>query len=429
VLTVGGTLLNAQGGTIASLAGLNPASGSIAILNANIDNQGTLNVTGADLAINQGTGASANTLTNEANSTINVDTGRTLTVGGASVANNGCIEIGGTATVEPGCILDDLGVVTADAGGILDDQGTVTVGSGGTLTLGSTAWAALLADPGGVDVTGGVMLLDYNGGTDPSGQVQLVLATAYSHRFTSTSDLIYDTKATRSIGLGWVDNTATQQVKIRPALYGDANLNGAVDNSDLGQLLKYFNKAGGWAQGAFFYTGTVDNNDLGALLANFNKTLPLVAASVPMAGSSASASSAAPVTAVDTPAASTRSSTHNVVAIASPDGIASCHIAVPAASSGTEATVPAIASVGRAVVINQPAYLVRKSPSSGGTLQLTVVEPRALDRIDLSTLVDHELGSVAGLQDLDALTHDVMGGVPGAGVRRNASQVDAVLAS
>ena len=43
-----------------------------------------------------------------------------------------------------------------------------------------------------------------------------------------------------------------------------------------------------------------------------------------------------------------------------------------------------------------------ESPSSGGALPLPVVEPQALDRIDLSTVVDLELRNVAGSRDLDA---------------------------
>ena len=57
------------------------------------------------------------------------------------------------------------------------------------------------------------------------------------------------------------------------------------------------------------------------------------------------------------------------------------------------------------------------------------MDPRALDRIDLLTVVEHELGHIAGLGDMDALADDVMNGVLGAGVRRIASDTDAALAS
>jgi hypothetical protein len=67
--------------------------------------------------------------------------------------------------------------------------------------------------------------------------------------------------------------------------------------------------------------------------------------------------------------------------------------------------------------------------ASAGTQQLHAVDPRALDRIDLLTVVEHELGHVLGLNDLNALADDVMDGVLGAGIRRVASHVDAALAS
>jgi hypothetical protein len=50
---------------------------------------------------------------------------------------------------------------------------------------------------------------------------------------------------------------------------------------------------------------------------------------------------------------------------------------------------------------------------------LRAVDPRAVDRIDLLSVVEHELGHIIGLKDADVLTDDVMNGVLGVGVRRN----------
>ena len=52
--------------------------------------------------------------------------------------------------------------------------------------------------------------------------------------------------------------------------------------------------------------------------------------------------------------------------------------------------------------------------------QLQAIDPRAVDRIDLLTVVEHELGHVAGFIDLDALADNLMSGVLGAGTRRAA---------
>ena len=61
--------------------------------------------------------------------------------------------------------------------------------------------------------------------------------------------------------------------------------------------------------------------------------------------------------------------------------------------------------------------------------QLRAVDPRAVDRIDLLTVVEHELGHIAGLGDLDASVNDLMSGLLGTGIRRNASHQDAIDAA
>jgi hypothetical protein len=51
--------------------------------------------------------------------------------------------------------------------------------------------------------------------------------------------------------------------------------------------------------------------------------------------------------------------------------------------------------------------------------------------MDLLTVVEHELGHIAGLGDLDASLDDLMSASLGTGIRRkvSASDVDAVFAS
>jgi len=61
--------------------------------------------------------------------------------------------------------------------------------------------------------------------------------------------------------------------------------------------------------------------------------------------------------------------------------------------------------------------------------QLRAVAPQAVDRIDLLTVVEHELGHILGLKDLDDTTDDLMSGVLGVGVRRDPSHQDAVDAA
>ena len=180
-LTVsGGTLVNAADGTFASLAGFNAASGTSPILNANLDNQGTLDVTGSNLAINQGMGTSANAFTNEANSTINVGTGQTLTIGGASVTDNGIIKIDGTATLD-----FSVPTVTINGQGTLQGQSTSTVDISGSL-LGNTTNVA------GFSQTGTV-LLDGNGTASSPQLLELMETDQGNVAAGYTSNLAYGT--------------------------------------------------------------------------------------------------------------------------------------------------------------------------------------------------------------------------------------------
>ncbi len=62
--------------------------------------------------------------------------------------------------------------------------------------------------------------------------------------------------------------------------------------------------------------------------------------------------------------------------------------------------------------------------------QLKAVDPRAVDRVDLLTVVSHELGHIFGLQDLDVSDQSLMSGTLQAGLRRQpgAAEIDQYLA-
>ena len=64
------------------------------------------------------------------------------------------------------------------------------------------------------------------------------------------------------------------------------------------------------------------------------------------------------------------------------------------------------------------------------TAQLQAIDVRALDRMDLLSVVEHELGHLAGLDDLDSVVSDLMSNSLSTGLRRSATarEVDAVLA-
>jgi hypothetical protein len=69
--------------------------------------------------------------------------------------------------------------------------------------------------------------------------------------------------------------------------------------------------------------------------------------------------------------------------------------------------------------------------SIGSGASLRAVEPLAVDRMDLLTVICHELGHVAGLADIDSPEGSLMSGSLGRGVRRTPSiqEIDALFAT
>jgi hypothetical protein len=55
---------------------------------------------------------------------------------------------------------------------------------------------------------------------------------------------------------------------------------------------------------------------------------------------------------------------------------------------------------------------------SGASEELTAIDPQAVDRIDLQTVVEHELGHIAGFDDLDGIVGNLMANSLAAGIRR-----------
>jgi hypothetical protein len=173
------------------------------------------------------------------------------------------------------------------------------------------------------------LILDWSG-SDP---INTVLSDLLHGNISDSAITIHSGPG--AMGLGWKD--AASQITIEPTLLGDVDLNGTVDNSDLGQLLKCLNKSGGWAQGDFNYNGMVDNSDLGAALANFNQPPVALALNLSL-GSGGSSGGVSPV-----PAASVSAQPVAAGNIADSSGPASAVASPPSAvaSSADDAQVGA----------------------------------------------------------------------------------------
>jgi hypothetical protein len=88
-------------------------------------------------------------------------------------------------------------------------------------------------------------------------------------------------------------NTVSNTIELKYTLYGDANLDGQVNSTDLQILLFSLNRAGAWDQGDFNYDAQVNSADLQALLFTLNTNLgsqatPMAIAATPAATTAAS---------------------------------------------------------------------------------------------------------------------------------------------
>jgi hypothetical protein len=67
--------------------------------------------------------------------------------------------------------------------------------------------------------------------------------------------------------------------------------------------------------------------------------------------------------------------------------------------------------------------------ASSSAQRLQAVDPQAIDRMDLLTVVEHELGHELGLSDLASSANDLMSRTLSGGVRRSPTAADAVFAN
>jgi autotransporter-associated beta strand protein len=188
--------------------------------------------------------------------------------------------LGGSGTNENDLALTKVGPASRlTLTGANTYSGVTTIVSGTLDIANTTAINTMLNSTlsAGVNDTGGFLIFDYSGGTDPNATVLTLLTAAYNGGVNSfLSGQIRDSSATTLIGLGWVDNTTTMQITIMPAIYGDVNLDGVVNFSDLNKVLTNYNLTGMvWSQGDVNYNGVVNFSDLNKVLTNYNLTGPL----------------------------------------------------------------------------------------------------------------------------------------------------------
>ncbi len=92
------------------------------------------------------------------------------------------------------------------------------------------------------------------------------------------------------------DDTAAGQIIVAYTLYGDANLDGTVDLSDLGILGDNYGRTGTtWQEGDYNYDGKVDLSDLGAIGDNWHQSVGALLSAGPAGSLVAEPATPAPV--------------------------------------------------------------------------------------------------------------------------------------
>jgi hypothetical protein len=270
---------------------LTPGTNALTIGTMNVASGKTLTLTGNPAAVTTTVNAGSIVHASAAAALGNVSGAGSLTVGGGSVSAS----VSTLGLAQAGVTVGTNG--TLNVAGAMNLSGTLTVNAGGTVLLPAgatpvthTASVLALAGTGTLDLGSSALQISRGtlAGTDPASVVQQTYQKIVGGYHSSgvgypnfapgdwagagvTSSVAKATPAQTSIGIwdssdpGVLTSQAAGTVLIAPALSGDANGDGKVDNADFALWRNNYGTHNTyWSHGDFNYDGVVDNADVAA---------------------------------------------------------------------------------------------------------------------------------------------------------------------
>jgi hypothetical protein len=276
-----GSLTQATGHTIAGQGEITAALTNSGTVNANAGGQtlyflstNTTN-TGTLEATNSGILSIYNTtVTQSTNGQIAASTGGNVQVNNSSTVTGGTLNSSGTGVIT----IENNSTVSTSAS--VTDTGKIVLGPTGALTINGLL---TITGSGAVDVSNGLLTINYGAAADPNKQIHGYLATGYGGDKWTGVGIDSSIAATNPnlLAVGYADGSTdngtpavADQIIIKTTLAGDANLDGIVNFPDLLVVAQDYGKTGqDWAHGDFNYDGIVNFPDLLLVAQNYGKQL------------------------------------------------------------------------------------------------------------------------------------------------------------
>jgi autotransporter-associated beta strand protein len=234
-----------------------------------------------------------NAVVNPASVTVNNSNGNYTISGTGAIAGTGSLTKSGsgsltlkTVNTYTGATIVNAGSLVVGVSGALPNNNSLTINGSAVVTLapgiGATTLSTVtLASSATLDVTSNDLFINY-GSSDPISTIIGYLDSGYAGgTWTGPGISSSIAAANAAYSLGFADSAAPGnpaglspgQIEIKYTLYGDENLDGAVNSSDFGIFAANFGSSGKvWDQGDFNYDGTVNSVDFGMLAGNFGKS-------------------------------------------------------------------------------------------------------------------------------------------------------------